>query len=168
MKNAFMTLAMALLSCAPLMAQTTAPAAPAVPTALADTNFTYLTEARPAADAKFYIYLCSASWCGPCRAVMPRIVAQYPEIKAAGGEIVLLCFDRTPEAGKAYLKQYKASFPAILSGFREMMAMEKKLPGFKSPRGIPHAVFVTPDGKTISSGHGAITLNWQALISQAK
>ena len=79
----------------------------AVPARLQELN--YITDARPAADASFYVYLCSASWCGPCRAIMPKVIEQYPAIKAAGGEIVLLCFDSTPQAGAAYVRKYKAS-----------------------------------------------------------
>ena len=78
----------------------------AVPAKLQELN--YLTDARPAADASFYVYLSSASWCGPCRAIMPKVVEQYPAIKAAGGEIILLCFDDTPRPGADYVKKYNA------------------------------------------------------------
>lgn len=165
MKNSFIALAMALLSCAPLMAQE-APKAPVMATALADSGITYLTAARPAADARFYVYLSSASWCPPCRAIMPKVVAQYPEIKAAGGEVILLCFDATPQAGQAYLKKYSASFPAIMCNAQTVRAMESKLPGFNAPRGIPNAIFVTPDGKAIHKGHGSTVLEWRTITAR--
>lgn len=134
----------------------------AVPAKLQELN--YLTEARPAADASFYVYLCSASWCGPCRAIMPKVVEQYPAIKAAGGEIILLCFDATPQLCADYVKKYNAAFPVVMSSFRS--AAKLGLPGFTTPRGIPNAVFVTADGKTLSNGHGATVLNWQAITSK--
>lgn len=160
-----MTLALAATTIGGAYAQeeSAAPATPAVVAAVpaALQNQAYITEARPAADAKFYIYLCSASWCGPCRSVMPRVVQQYPEIKAAGGEIIMVCFDRTPEAGQAYVNKYKAAFPVIMAA-----GCTTPPPGFTPPRGIPAATFVTPDGKELSSGHGNIILNWRAITNQ--
>lgn len=153
-----------LLACSPLLsAQETTTTSPVV-AALSAPSIQYLTEARPAADAQFYIYLCSASWCPPCRAIMPKVVAMYPEIKAAGGEIILLCFDQTPEAGKAYAKKYDAGFPFVMSGFQSVGSL--KLPGFSAPRGIPHATFVSADGKVLYSGHGVSTLNWKLVTTE--
>ena len=43
--------------------------------ALADAGYFTETEANP--KAKVYIFICSASWCGPCRALMPQIVKEY-------------------------------------------------------------------------------------------
>lgn len=127
-------------------------------------QLSYISDARPSADASFYVYLCSASWCPPCRAIMPKVVAQYPAIKAAGGEIILLCFDSTPQAGAAYIKKYNATFPAVMSGFRSEEKLE--LPGFTPPRGIPNVTFVTPDGKVLHQGHGATLLNWNTIITK--
>lgn len=134
------------------------PALAAVPARLQELN--YITDARPSADASFYVYLCSASWCGPCRAIMPKVIEQYPAIKAAGGEIILLCFDSTPQAGTAYVKKYNAAFPAV------MFSSKLILPGFSAPRGIPNAVFVTPEGKVLNKGHGSTLLNWKAIITK--
>ena len=165
MKKIFLTCTLALLSMSPLMAQEAAPTANTVATALADSSLTYISANKPATDAKFYIYLSSASWCGPCRAIMPRVVQQYPEIKAAGGEIVLLCCDSTPAAGKAYLKKYDAQFPSILLNIRNANSL--KLPGFVPPRSIPNAVFVSADGTVMQRGHGGIVLHWRDIIKMS-
>lgn len=165
MKKIFLTCTLALLSMTPLMAQEAAPTANTVATALADSSLTYISANKPATDAKFYIYLSSASWCGPCRAIMPRVVQQYPEIKAAGGEIVLLCCDSTPAAGKAYLKKYDAQFPSILLNIRNANSL--KLPGFVPPRSIPNAVFVSADGTVMQRGHGGIVLHWRDIIKMS-
>lgn len=135
-----------------------------VPSALAAPALTYLSDARPSADARFYIYLSSASWCPPCRALMPKVVAEYPAIKAAGGEVILLCFDRTLEAGRKYLQNYKAGFPGIMCSFED--ADKLPLPGFAVPRGIPNVIFVTPDGKVLSNGHGFTLLDWSKVTAQ--
>lgn len=165
MKKIFLTCTLALLSMTPLMAQEAAPTANTVATALADSSLTYISANKPTTDAKFYIYLSSASWCGPCRAIMPRVVQQYPEIKAAGGEIILLCCDSTPAAGKAYLKKYDAQFPSILLNIRNANSL--KLPGFVPPRSIPNAVFVSADGTVMQRGHGGIVLHWRDIIKMS-
>ena len=165
MKKTFLTLVLGLLCSAPLMAQEAAPAnSTAVADALAAPGVSYLSETKPAADASFYVYLCSASWCGPCRAIMPKIVEQYADIKAAGGEIILLCCDRTPAAGKAYLKKYDANLPAILLDVRTASSL--RLPGFMPPRSIPYAVIVSADGTVLQKGHGGIVLNWREITKK--
>lgn len=127
-------------------------------------QMTYITETRPAPDARFYVYLCSASWCRPCRVIMPQIVARYPEIKAAGGEIVLMCYDSTPETGLAYVKKYNAGFPTIMAG---PLAESNQFPlGFIAPRGIPSAIIVTPEGKAIYKGHAGALINWKPMIDK--
>ncbi len=159
MKNLF--IALACLCCGFTVAQD---APSTVPSALAAPALTYLNDARPAADARFYIYLSSASWCPPCRALMPKVVEEYPAIKAAGGEIILLCFDRTLEAGRKYLQNYKAGFPGIMCSFNE--ADKLPLPGYVVPRGIPNAIFVAPDGKVLNNGRGFTLLDWRKITAQ--
>lgn len=124
----------------------------------------YISAARPAADAKFYVYLCSASWCPPCRAIMPRIVEEYKALRSAGGEMILLCFDRTPQAGSAYVKKYGVTFPTIMVDYQTVGQVG--LPGFTPPRGIPHVTIVTPEGKVIHDGSGASLLGWQTVITK--
>ena len=168
MKKLLFGLAAASLFGSPVSAQepVNAPACniatPAVPAALQEMQ--YITEARPTDDAKFYIYLCSASWCGPCRAIMPKIVAEYPAIKAAGGEMILLCFDHSQQAGEAYTQKYNIEFPTIMSSFRA--TAKRGLPGLSMPKGIPFVIFVTPEGKVLHSGFGGSLLNWQEITSK--
>lgn len=168
MKTAYLTL---LLAAASLCGSVTAQE-PAIPSADSTAavvpakleTLQYISDARPAADAKFYVYLCSASWCPPCRAIMPKIVAEYEAIKAAGGEIILLCFDRTPQAGEAYVKKYGVNFPAVMADFRAVSQLG--LPGFTPPRGIPHVTFVTPEGKVMHAGFGGTMLGWRDIIAK--
>lgn len=124
----------------------------------------YISAARPAADAKFYVYLCSASWCPPCRAIMPQIVKEYQALRAAGGEMILLCFDRTPQAGSAYVKKYGVTFPAVMVDYQTVGQVG--FPGFTPPRGIPHVTFVTPEGKVMHAGSGASLLDWRTITAR--
>jgi thiol-disulfide isomerase/thioredoxin len=169
MKSAFIATILAAICCCTINAQeatTTPPAATgsvaAVPARLQE--LPYITNTRPADNAEFYVYLSSASWCPPCRAIMPRIVEQAPAIKAAGGEIILLCCDRTPETGRAYLKKYNASFPTVMVDGRGMGALA--LPGLQIPRGIPNISIVSPDGKLIHTGHASTLLNWKSILKK--
>lgn len=142
----------------------TPPAVPSVTVSESLEQMTYITEARPAPDARFYVYLCSASWCRPCRVIMPQIVERYPEIKAAGGEVVLMCYDSTPETGQAYVKKYNAGFPTIMAG---SLAESRQTPlGFVAPRGIPSAIIVTPEGKVIYKGYAGALIHWKSIIEK--
>lgn len=166
MKTTVCSLILAALTCGVALSQEAPVSESLVSKALQAPSISYLTETKPAADARFYIYLSSASWCPPCRALMPRVVVQYPEIKAAGGEVILLCFDRTQEAGKNYLKKYGASFPTIMVDYRNPAALIQGLPGFTPPRGIPHTIIVGADGNVLHAGHGASILNWREITNR--
>lgn len=113
----------------------------------------------PMADAKYYIYLFSASWCGPCRALMPRVVEQYPAMKDAKVELILISCDQTAETAKEYVEHYKAGFPGMFIKDPTV----RLLPGISMPRAIPSTIIVDANGKVIASGHGAKVLEWQTL-----
>lgn len=105
-------------------------------------------------DAEYFIYLYSASWCGPCRRVMPHIVRFYKETlsKDKRIEIILVNADRTAEEAKAYLAHYDADFYTIMGTNPEV---EKQLPGAYQVRSIPHYIAVDKNGNRLSSGHAS-------------
>ena len=144
---------------------TTAPAAaeaalPAVPAYLK--NIQFLTGA-PSMEADYYIYLFSASWCGPCRAIMPEFVAQYPEMKDNKVEIILISVDDSPEEAKAYIEHYNAGFPGLYVRTKEV----RNLPSLIIPRGIPAATILDANGKVLFNGRAAKALNWKELCKPA-
>lgn len=113
---------------------------------------------KPNTNADYYIYLYSASWCPPCRKLMPSIVEEYPAIQKSGKvELILLGADRNMDAVKAYVEKYKAQFPATWQGDSAVI----KLPGNQPPRGIPGAIIVNKEGKIVASGYGSIVLEWR-------
>lgn len=118
--------------------------------------------AEPDTDAEYYVYLESASWCGACRSVMPKIVRAYPDMKEAGIEIILIGADSTPAQAKQYLERYNAEFPGVHNGD----AGVKKLPGYTKASGIPTATFVTADGEVLERGHGSIIMDWKKITGQ--
>lgn len=115
----------------------------------------------PATNARYYIYLESASWCPPCRAEMPKIAKAYDEMKANGVELILIGRDNTPEAAQKYLTAFKATFPGIFGADVDKAG----LPGFTTAAYVPHAIIVDAQGNVVKDDHGSITLNWKQLIA---
>lgn len=127
----------------------------AVADVLKDINF---VSGKPNLKAEYYIYLYSASWCPPCRKLMPDIVKEYANIKKSGKvELILVGADQNEKKVKEYVDKYKATFPATWQGSKGVM----NLPGNKPPRGIPGAIIVDKAGNTITSGHGSLVLDWK-------
>lgn len=116
---------------------------------------------KPMADAQYYIYLYSASWCGPCRMLMPRIVDEYANMKANKVEIILIACDRGADVAKSYIEHYKADIP----GLHVAAPAARQLPSAANPRGIPHATIVDANGKVLYSGHGQGALNWKKICT---
>lgn len=168
MKNIGLFLAM-LSCCAVAPAQENAPAAATAPAsamakAIEQTNF--ITAHKPSTEAKYYMFLCSASWCSPCRYVMPKIVKEYPNMMANKDvEIILLGLDRSPEFTRKYLEKYNAPFAALQYKSDEGL----KLPGFpRDIMGIPHIVVVDAEGKLLYRGHAMRYADWKTEIEKKK
>lgn len=119
----------------------------------------FVTNARPAASAKYYIILESASWCGPCRREMPLIVKAYPEMKAAGVELVQLSRDADLKAAEKWAKDENAPFAIVAPG------SEPKFPKALPPApGIPQMYILNAAGDVVAEGHPAMLLpRWKEL-----
>ncbi len=115
-------------------------------------------------NALVYIYLQSASWCGPCRQAMPDVVEEYKKMRRDGrAEIVLIGWDHTADEVKSYIEGYRCRMPAV---FREARNVDR-LPGFTMASGIPTATMVDADGKVIRSGSPlAVVPTWQAEVER--
>lgn len=115
---------------------------------------------KPAADAEFYIFLTSASWCGPCRAEMPHVVEEYAKMRENGRvELILMSGDSSQEAAVGYAEMFNATFPVI-----NPRSLQGQLPpGYTAPQGIPNAIIVDKDGNVIRNGHGSLVQQWAAM-----
>ena len=127
--------------------------------ALAEAGYFTDTEARP--KAKTYIFICSASWCGPCRALMPRIVEEYEKNikKDKTVSLVLLCSDSTEEDAQKYIGHNDTDLPGV-------MHKKVKLENAPGIPGIPWCFFMTAKGELISSGAGDRVLNWKEEVKK--
>lgn len=120
---------------------------------------------KPNKKALVYVYLQSASWCGPCNQEMPEVASTYKEMKKDGrAEIILIGGDQTEDAAKKFLKKYKAKFPGILA----TAVNAAELPGFTPARGIPHATMVDGEGNVLADGFPSEVLSgWEQAVEAA-
>ena len=127
--------------------------------ALAEAGYFTETEARP--KARTYIFICSASWCGPCRALMPRIVEEYEKNmkKNKSVSLVLLCYDRTEDEARKYIEHYKTDMPGVMFKSFHM----ENVPSIDS---IPSCFYMNAKGELISMGSGDKVLNWKTEMKK--
>lgn len=112
------------------------------------------------AKADYYIYLFSASWCGPCCKEMPEIVEHHKKMKKDGRvDIILMGKDDSPAEVKAFIKQFNMKFYAVMASDKDAT----KVPGFTNPSGIPFCIVVDRYGRVMAQSHPAgIIPNWEA------
>lgn len=100
------------------------------------------------AGKKIGIYF-SASWCPPCRAFTPQLVAAYDQLKADGKpfEVVLVTSDRDERSMEAYMEDHHMPWLAIPFGDKPIDALKQKF----AVAGIPMLVVVDAAGTTLST-----------------
>ena len=100
-------------------------------------------------NAKFYLCLFSASWCGPCRREMPRIAKMYAETLKDDPDIELIHFscDRDNDKAMAWAKEHDVKFPVVKPKGGNPLNLHA--------RGIPHLFIVKNDGTMLEEGHPA-------------
>ena len=111
-------------------------------------------------QAEYYIYVQSASWCGPCKKEMPELVKIYPQMQAGHVELILVGLDGTRAEAEAYLQSYSAPFPGV--HYKDDAL--QKLPGFELARAVPHATVVHKSGRVVAKGHGSLALKWRQIV----
>ena len=127
--------------------------------ALEDAGYFTETEARP--KAKFYIFICSASWCGPCRALMPQVVEEYEKKmkKNKNVSMVLLGCDSDDESARKYIEHYETDMPGVLNK-KVQLENRPEIPG------IPWYFILNAKGELVSVGAGSKILNWEEEINK--
>ena len=100
-------------------------------------------------NAKFYLCLFSASWCGPCRREMPRIAKTYAETLKDDPDIELIHFsrDQNDEKALAWAKENDVRFPVV--------SFEGGNPLDLHCNGIPHLFIIKANGVLLEEGHPA-------------
>jgi thiol-disulfide isomerase/thioredoxin len=89
-----------------------------------------------------------ASWCGPCRAEMPNVKANYEKYHEKGFEVVGISFDDKQEAWEKSVKDLGITWPQI-SDLKGWQCAASNLFNIKA---IPATILYGPDGKVIKAG----------------
>ena len=85
-----------------------------------------------------------ASWCGPCRAEMPNVVAAYEKYHDKGLEIVAYSFDRSPEAWKEAIDTWGMPWTHLIG---------QGEPGeVYNVQAIPDNLLIDPEGTIVARG----------------
>lgn len=95
-----------------------------------------------------------ASWCPPCRAEMPRLVALYDRFKTKDFEIVGVSLDNDKSKWTKALKDMNMTWPQF-SDLKEWNSDAAKLYNVKS---IPFTILIDKDGKIITQNISGVRL----------
>ena len=88
-----------------------------------------------------------ASWCGPCRAEMPNVVAAYQKYHAKGFDVVGVSFDQKGDAWKKAIEQIGMKWHNI-SDLKGWQCAASEAYGISS---IPSNILVDGEGKIVAS-----------------
>ncbi len=167
MKKFLYLLASALLCCSPLLADEADEEAQQMrwknirKLQSALQSMDYLTTAEPSA-ARFYMYFSAASWNKASTRVLPKLIADYEKIKKAGGEVILVNYDRTERAARKFIDDFGIGMPVFRTSTKKDDKLD--LPGFKPSDTQPEVTIVDNEGGILYRGHGATYTNWNIII----
>lgn len=124
----------------------------------------YYTAQKAKPNARYYVFICSASWCGPCRRLMPAVVDEFKKNIQNDDTVslIMMGLDRDEATCKQYLEHYNAGMPGVFG------AKLGKLPNKPAIQYVPFAFILDADGNMIASGHGKLVLEWKARVATGK
>jgi len=93
-----------------------------------------------------------ASWCGPCRAQMPKIQALYEELDRKQFDVVAVNLDRDEQALAEYFKEHQSPWPNILGADGRTLAEKYNVTA------LPTMLVVDEKGTILGVGHSIETL----------
>ena len=86
-----------------------------------------------------------ASWCGPCRAGIPRLIAVYNKYKDKGLIVLGIAVKDKPEATLKAIAELQIPYPQILDS-------QDGAYNLYGLNGIPHIILFAPDGTILARG----------------
>lgn len=90
-----------------------------------------------------------ATWCGPCRAEVPNILAMYEAYHDKGFDVLGVSLDETPEAAKKYKAEMKLPWDSLFPTSEDERGWSNPLARHYGIGGIPTAILVDKDGKVV-------------------
>ena len=88
-----------------------------------------------------------ATWCGPCRAELPNVIADYGKYHDQGFEVIGVSLDQDRDKVVSFIKENKMPWPQYFDG----LGWQNKLATNYTIHAIPATVLVDAQGKII--GH---------------
>ena len=94
------------------------------------------------------VLMFSATWCGPCRAALPGVVAAYNKYKAKGFDVIGISLDQKDAKGKLtkFIQENKMPWRQIYDG-NYWQAANAKTYGVQA---IPFSVLIGKNGKIVA------------------
>jgi thiol-disulfide isomerase/thioredoxin len=92
-----------------------------------------------------------ASWCGPCRAEVPNVLANYRAYHDKGFEVVGVNLDTEPSLAEQYRSQTGFKFPTIFSTKQGAMGWDNPNARRYGIAAIPRVILVDKEGKVVST-----------------
>ena len=86
-----------------------------------------------------------ATWCGPCRAVIPHLKEMHAQYAPKGVALIGVSHDRAAADVKPFLEQNGMTWPQVMQADARGVNW--------GVRGIPHAFIISPQGKLLWRGH---------------
>lgn len=98
-----------------------------------------------------------ATWCGPCVAELPNVIAAYEKYHSKGFEVVGISLDESEERLKAFIAEHKMTWPQYFDGKKWQNNVSTKY-GVNS---IPATYLLDRDGRIIEKD-----LRGEALVAE--
>ncbi|WP_346318328.1 TlpA disulfide reductase family protein [Chitinophaga sp. YIM B06452] len=104
---------------------------------------------------KAVIVQISGSWCPNCMDETAYLSQWYKQNKDRGVEIIMLCYERTPDFGKSkkavqsFIKRFDVTYPVLITGVTpsDPQKTEKTLPQLTALKGFPTTIYLDKAGK---------------------
>jgi thiol-disulfide isomerase/thioredoxin len=104
------------------------------------------TPANPAAlKGKVVLVDFWATWCGPCRAELPNVLANYEKYHGRGFEVVGVSCDQDKDALVKFIAEQKLPWPIMFQ-----QPGERSMADYYGITGIPTAILTNKKGEVIS------------------
>jgi thiol-disulfide isomerase/thioredoxin len=90
-----------------------------------------------------------ATWCGPCRAEVPNILAMHKAYGAKGFDVLGVSLDETAEDAETYIEEQGIPWKSLFSDKEEERGWANPLARYYGINGIPTAILVDQEGKVV-------------------